>query len=224
VDVQDHALKVKGWLLNKSFNLGDTCSYTLLDDRPGTLMDLRPGQKVIVRFQDAAGVLVANRVEQKPMRSEGTVNAIDPVKHELILHVRGLNRTFQVPADCRVVLRNDKPGRLSDVQAGHHVMVTYETPNDTRTVRELAQTSAMFTGTLTAIDLTDRTVKAKASFSSKKFHLADGCAIVLNGKPDAELRELKPGDKLIFSYDDVDGVSVVTRIANATGAPATESR
>jgi Cu/Ag efflux protein CusF len=218
-DPREHVLKVKGWLLDKSFSLGDACTYTFLDNRLATAYDLHPGQKVTVRYQNASGVLVADRVEQQAMRFAGTVKAIDLQKHLLKVHVRGADKTFQLSRDCRVVLRNDKPGTLADVQPGHHVTVTYEIPNEMPTAREIAQTSATFTGTLTAIDLTERTVKAKAVLGSEKFHLADGCAIVLNGKTDAELRDLKPGDKLTFSYEEVNGINVANRIANATGSP-----
>jgi hypothetical protein len=107
---------------------------------------------------------------------------------------------------------------LADVQPGHHVTVTYEIPNNTPTARDIVQTSALFTGTLTAIDLTDRTVKSQAVFGSKTFHVADGCVIALKGEPEAELRDLKPGDRLTFSYDEVNGVNIANRIADATGS------
>jgi bacillopeptidase F (M6 metalloprotease family) len=120
-----------------------------------------------------------------------------------------------------VVLRNDKSGTLADVQPGHHVTVTYEIPKDKPTAREIAQTSSAFTGDLTAVDLTDRTLKAKSASGSKKFHVADGCVIALRGKADAELRDLKPGDKLTFSYNDVNGVNVAIRVASATESSET---
>jgi Cu/Ag efflux protein CusF len=218
VEPQEHVLKVKGWLLTKSFNLGDTCAYTFLDNHPGAAGDLHPGQKVTVRYQNASGVLVADRVVQQAMRFEGTAKAIDPKKHVVTLHQRGMDRTFRLAEECKVVVRGDRPGALADVQPGDHVTVIYEVPNNTPTVQEITQTSATFTGTLTAIDLTDRTVKAKAAIQSEKFHLADGCLIALNGKTDAEMRDLKLGDRLTFSYDDVNGVKVANRIAGAAGS------
>jgi hypothetical protein len=63
--------------------------------------------------------------------------------------------------------------------------------------------------------LNDRTIKAKATFGSREFHLGDDCKIVLNGKIDAEMRNLKPGDKLTFSFDAVNGINVANRIAYA---------
>jgi hypothetical protein len=99
------------------------------------------------------------------------------------------------------------------------VTVTYETPDGTPTAREIAQTSMEFTGTLTAIDLGEKTVKAKAMFDTKKFNVADNCAIVINGKTDGQLSDLKPNDKLVFSYDEINGINVVNRIAPAEVQP-----
>ena len=215
VDPKEQTLETKGLVLSKKFNLGDACTYALLDQDPGTAGDLRPGEKVTVSYQDAQGVLIADRVEQQPMRSEGMVTAIDPARHTLMLHRPTLDKQMQLADDCKIVLRDGKPGTFADVHIGNHVTVTYETPNDMLTARQIAQTSIEFTGTLTAIDLGERTLKARAVFDTKKFNLADNCAIVINGKPDGQLSDLKPNDKLVFSYDEINGVNVVNRIAPA---------
>lgn len=221
VNPAEHTLAVRGFLFSKKFNLGDNCTYVLLEKPAGTIGDLRPGEKVAVKYQDASGVLVADHVKQEPMRYEGMVTAISPENQTLTVHVRGMDKKFQIADNCAVVLRNDKSGTLNDIQVGNHVTVTYETPNDTLMARQIAQTSATFTGTLTAIDLGERTVKAKTLFDTKKFNLADNCAIVLNGKPDGQLSDLRPDEQLVFSYNDVNGVNVVNRIANANAAPQT---
>lgn len=226
VDPQEHVLNAKGFLLSKKFNLGADCAYTLLDNGIGAIGDLRPGEKVKVAYQNADGVLVADRVEQQPMRYEGMVKAIDPAAHTLTLRLGGMDKTFQIANDCSVVLRNDKSGTPADIQTGNHVTVTYETPGGTLTARQIAQTSAEFTGTLTAIDLEEKTVKAKAAFSSKKFNVGDNCAIVINGRTDGHLSDLKPNEKLVFSYDEINGVNVVNRIAPAeaqTGSVASNA-
>jgi hypothetical protein len=215
VDPKERTLAVKGFVLSRKFNLGDTCAYTLLDKNVGTVNDLRPGEKITVNYQDASGVLVADRVAQQPMRYEGMVTAIDPESHTLTVHVRGMDKTFQIADGCSVVLRDDKSGTLTDIQVGNHVTVTYETPHAALTARQIAQTSEAFSGTLTAIDLEEKTLKAKTLFGSKKFNVADNCAIVINGKTDGQLGDLKPNDKLVFSYDEINGINVVNRIAPA---------
>jgi Cu/Ag efflux protein CusF len=219
VDPQAHTLDAKGFLLSKKFNLGTDCAYALPDNKTGAISDVRPGEKVDIRYQDANGVLVADRVEQQPMRYEGMVKSIDPAAHTLTLRIHGMDKKFQIANDCNVMLRDDKSGALGDIQTGNHVTVTYETPDGTLTAREIAQTSIEFTGTLTAIDLGEKTLKARAAFGSKEFNVADNCAIVINGKPDGQLSDLKPNDKLVFSYDEVNGVNVVNRIAPAEVQP-----
>jgi len=52
-------------------------------------------------------------------------------------------------------------------------------------------------------------------FDTKTFNLADNCAIVIDGKTDGQLSDLKPDDKLVFSYDEINGVNVANRIALA---------
>ena len=159
-----------------------TCAYNMVDTDNGSIADLRPGQKVTVNYRDADGVLAADRVEQQPLRYEGMVKTMDATNHTLVVQVRGMDRAFEIADDCQVALHGDKTGTLADVQPGNHVTVTYEIPNDTFTARKIAQTSARFTGTLTAIDLNERTVKAKSFLDTKKFNLGDNCAIVLNGE------------------------------------------
>jgi len=141
------------------------------------------------------------------------VQAIDPTAHTLTLHLRATDKSIQIASNCVVVLRDEKSGTLADIQTGDHVTVTYETPDDTPTAWQIAQTSMEFTGRLTAIDLGEKTLKARSLFTSKKFNVADNCAIVINGKTDGQLSDLQPNDRLVFSYDEINGVNVVNRIA-----------
>ncbi|MFZ0827097.1 MAG: hypothetical protein WAO02_06715 [Verrucomicrobiia bacterium] len=223
VDAKEHLLGLKGTFLSKTFNLGENCSYTLVDKPAGAISDLRPGQRVMVVYQESHGVLVADRVTQQPVSGEGTVKAYDPIQHTLTLHGHGADRTFQIAGDCKVVLRGDKSGGLADIQTGNYVTVTYENPGNKPTAWKIAQTSETFTGSLTAIDLDTKTVKAKALFDTKKFSLGDNCAIVINGKINGQLADLKPNDKLVFSYDEIDGVNVANRIAPAGTAQRAET-
>jgi hypothetical protein len=218
VDTKEHLLGLQGTFLSKKFNLGDNCTYTLVDKPAGAIGDLRPGQRVMVVYQESHGVLVANRVTQQPVGCEGTVKAYDLIQRTMTVHAHGMDRKFQIAGDCKVVLRGDKSGTLADIQTGNYVTVTYETPNDKLTAWKIAQTSEMFSGSLTAIDLDAKTIKARSAFDTKKFALGDNCAIVINGKINGQLADLKPNDKLVFSYDEINGVNVANRIAPA-GTP-----
>ena len=216
VDAQNRTVTVKSWMLSKKeFNLGDNCAYEMVDNRNGTVTDLRPGEKVIVRYQIANGVRIIDRVSQEPVRFTGTVAEIDPTNHTLMLHKPGLDKPMELSGNCRVILKNERTGEISNIRPGDHVTVTYETPDGVPTAREIAQTSAEFTGKLTAIDLSDQTVKASDTFSTKKFNLANNCSILVNGHNDGKLSELEPNQRLVFSYDTVNGVNVVNRIAPA---------
>lgn len=217
VNPQERELRVKAWALSKkTFNLGDNCAYALLfttmQNNHGTANDLRPGEKVTVGYEDAHGVLIAERIEQQPVRLEDTVAAIDPGRHILTLHRQGFDKDLRIGDGCIVMLCGQKPGSLANIHPGDHVTVTYELPNGRPTAREIAQTSQTFIGTLTAIDLGEKTVKAKSLFDSKRFKVGDDCAIVINGKLGGKLSDLKPDERLVFNFDEVNGVNVVNRI------------
>jgi hypothetical protein len=216
VDPKEHTLTVQEWaMFKRSFTLGDNCAISQLGNDNATVADLRPGEKAMVNYQDANGVLIADRIEQIPMSYEGMVKAVDPAKQTMTLSESGFDRQLKIADDCKIVLRDDKPGTFADVKVGDHVTVTYEAPGSTPVARQIAQTSMEFTGSLTAIDLDEKTVKAKSLFASKEFHVANNCAVVINGNPDGQLADLKPDEKLVFSYDDINGVNVVNRIASA---------
>ena len=223
VDAKEHTLVVEGFFSRKTFNLGDSCVYTFEDKGAGTIGDLHPGQRVEVIYQEAHDVLVADRVTQEPMCYEGTVRACDPGQRTITLHGRGRDKTFPIATDCKVLLRGDKSGSLADIQTGNYVTVTYETPNDKPTARKITQTSEAYTGSLTAIDLDTKTIKAKSLYDSKKFILGDNCAIVIAGKINGRLADLNPNDKLVFSYDEINGVNVASRIALVGRPPAAET-
>ena len=223
VNNDQHALELRGLIFSKKFTLGSPCEFVLWNKTEGTPADLKPGEKVMVVYQESQGVRVASRVAEQPARGEGMIKTIDPAQRTLTLHSGSFDRNYQLPEDCAIVLRGDKKGALADLQPGNHVTIIYETPGDKATARQIAQTSATFTGSLTAIDLEARTVKAKTMLATKKFTVGDDCAIVVNGKPDGKLSDLRPDQRLVFSYNDINGVNIVDRIAPAQTTQAPEA-
>ncbi|HEX5397878.1 MAG TPA: hypothetical protein VFY06_02385, partial [Verrucomicrobiae bacterium] len=143
------------------------------------------------------------------------VKALDPAAHTLTLHLGGFDETFQIADHCRIKLRDDKSGTLDSIQTGDHVTVTYEKPDGKLVAHQIAQTSLEFTGSLTAVDLENRTLTASETFGSKQFAVGDHCAILINGKPGGRLDDLKLNEKLVLNYDEINGVNVVNRIAPA---------
>ncbi len=214
VDPAGQWLKVKGMMFSKGFHLGNACVYQV-QDHAAAVGDLHPGQKVTVCYQKSDGVRVADRVTQEPMCIEGTVKEIDAQKRTMTVRHHALDSTFQMPAECRVALHDDKSGTFSDVRVGNHVTVVYEGPRGALVAKKVTQDSIRFTGELIAMDLNDRTLKVRELMTPKQFTVADHCAIVINGKPVADLDELKLGQKFVLDYYDVNGVHIVTRIANA---------
>jgi Cu/Ag efflux protein CusF len=217
VDLKENTLETKGFLFGKKFNLGSACLYSFIGDTNGAETGLHAGQKVTVAYQDVDGVLVADRIEQQPMRFEGRVKSIDPTAGTVTVHEDGLgmDKEFQFAAGCKVMLRDNRSGVVNDIQPGNYVALVYETPPGMPTIQIISQTSEKFTGTLTAIDLDERTIKAKSLFSEMKFSLGDSCVIVANGKTNGQMSDLKPDDKMVFTFDEINGVNVVNRIAPA---------
>jgi hypothetical protein len=221
VDANDHILKVDGIFLHKDFDLGKACTYVFLDTGPGTIGGLRPGEKIVVAYRNIDGMRVADLVEQQPMLFKGKVTEIDAKKRTMSVRRDGLEKTFQIAADCPIDLHNNRTGALTDVQPGNQVTVTFETPGANTVAHRIDQNGQSFTGDLTAIDLNDRTAKAKdLLWAGKTFKLAPNCVVVINGKTGANLRDVKLGERLEFDYIDQNGINIVNRIASA---PLTES-
>jgi Cu/Ag efflux protein CusF len=223
VDPKEKVMTVKGLMFSKAFNVADNCAIVAGGKQEVTLNEIRPGQKVNVNYKDVRGVFVAKRIVQEKMLYTGTVQSVDPVKRVLKVSRKGLSKTFDIPTNCKVVLKNDKSGGLNEVRVGHTITVVYETPHNAPVARQIEQTSATYVGTLDAIDASSRTVKAKHLIGERKFNLADNCKIIVNGKLNASLSDLRLGQKLEFSYDEVEGVNVVTRIGPAEGSTTGET-
>lgn len=222
VNPDGRTIKVGGFLTSRKFNLGENCAYVLWNKPAGSISDLRAGQKVMVSYQDASGVLVADRINQEPMTDTGMVKAIDPATHTLTLNSGWTEKKFQIPENCQVML-DGKSSTFADVQPGYTVTITYESPKDQLLARQIVQTGTSFSGELTAVDMGKRTVKAKSLLDTKRFDLADNCAIVVNGKPDGRLSDLRLGGETTFNYEDVNGVNVVNRIAIGSASHETTS-
>jgi Cu/Ag efflux protein CusF len=214
----EHTITVNGLLRHRTFDLGANCSITRWDNATGAINDLRPGQKVIVNYQNAHGVLAADHIEQQAMRYQGVVKAIDPAQRQLVLRHWDHDKKFVLADDCKVILHDQENAALDNIKPGDHVTVVYETPSGPDVACQIAQTSVSFAGSVVAIDLPHRTVSLEGTFGHKQFSLANDCSIVMNGQIDAPLVNLRPGQRLTINYDEVNGVNVANRIAPAEGS------
>ena len=77
---------------------------------------------------------------------------------------------------------------------------------------------------LVAIDLQNRTISAKGSSGVKQFSLAGNCAIVMYGKTDAPLANVRPDERLTINYNEINGVNVANRVAPIESAESTAAQ
>jgi hypothetical protein len=215
VNNQEHQITVGSLLRHRTFDLGAHCAIIRWDGAAGMANDLRPGQKVTIRYQNAQGVLAADRVEQNAMRFHGMVKTVDLNRRLMTLHAWDRDRRFVLGEDCKVVLHDGEKGALENIKPGDHVAVVYESPSDADIAREVIRPSESFTGSIVAVDLPRRTVSVKDMFGVKQFSLGNRCSIVMNGRTDAPLMDVRLRDRLTILYDEVNGVNVANRIAPA---------
>jgi hypothetical protein len=229
VSAQNKTLTGKYWWFSKTFNFGQRCAISTVDNKEASLTDLRPGEQVKVQYQDVEGVLVADRIVEQALHYGGTVHAVDPKAGTVTMEQPPLYQTFRAPetfriaGECRVMLANGDQGTLADVRPGDRVTVIYELPGGSRVAYRIRDRSSTFVGTLDAIDLSVRTVKAKKLAGEKAFTLADKCRIIASNQQSGHLKDLVLGHQYRFTYRDVNGINVLDRIAPAQEAKPTET-
>jgi predicted RNA-binding protein len=219
VNIEEHTVTVMGLFRHRTFDLGNDCSITRWDNTAGAINDLRPGEKVTVGYQDTHGVFAADRVVQEPIRFQGVVKSMDPGQRQLVLRRWDHDRAFALAEDCKVILHDQKSGALASIRPGDHISVVYETPSGQNVVRQIAQTSMNFTGSVVAIDLAHRTLTLEDTLGTRQFSLANDCSIVMENTIDAPMMDLRPGQRLTIDYDEINGVNVANRIAPTSSAP-----
>ena len=227
VNTRDHTLTVKRVWFTRTFNIGEHCAIAAIDKKEAALSDFSPGEKVRVHYQNAEGVLVADRITERALRYEGTVQAVDQEARTVTMEQAPLYRPFHAPAmfrigsDCRVRLWNGREGTVAEVRPGDRILVIYELPGGSPVAYRIRDKSSTFVGTVEAIDLSDQTVKAKELLREKKFELGNDCQIVRPDQKAGHLKDLVLGQKYQFNYEDVNGVDVLNRIAPVQeGQPA----
>lgn len=224
LDAKDQTVRVRGYLFSKSFVLANNCALKQWDKNGATLGDFRPGQRVQVSYKDASGVLVADRLSQEALRFSGTVAGMDVNKHTLTVHHRGMDRTFMLAGNYQVLQNGKSSQGMDNVKWGDRVTVVYEVPGDQMLARQIELPGMVFTGSLDAINLDDRSISAgKRYLNDQKFRLADDCVIIANGKADGRMSDLRLGRNYELNYESVGGINVVNRIAPADTAAKTEA-
>lgn len=229
VDTANHTVTAKHWLVTETFHMGKNCTIAAVDKKDVALGELLPGEKVKIRYQNAEGVRVADRIIERALRYEGTVQAVDPKTTMLTMTEDPLYMPFRAPDtfrlanDCGITLANGDKGTLADVQPGDRITVIYELPSGSPVAYRVRDRSLTFVGTLDAVYPSTRTVQARKMGSEKTFDLADSCRIIASNEKKGQLKNLALGQPYQFTYRDVNGVNVLDQIAPAQEAKPAET-
>jgi Domain of unknown function (DUF5666) len=221
VNDQSRTLTGKDWMFSKTFYLGDHCTIATLDNHKAALNALRPGEKVKVQYRNAEGVLVAERIAERPLHYTGTVQRINQTGNQLTMEEKPLYKPFHAPdsfrvaSDCKVILWNGHEGTLADLRPGDRISLLYELPSGSRVAYRIKDHDQAVVGEVEAINLPARTLTAKEPSGEKNFALGDHCRIIIAGKKPGELKNLVAGQEYRFTYEEVNGVNVLDRIAPA---------
>jgi hypothetical protein len=229
VNTRQNTVTGKHLLITSTFNLGNNCAILGIDKKEVKLSDLLPGEKIVVRYQNAQGVLVADGITEKALHYRGTVHAVDAKTGTVVMDESALVQPFHAPrsfhlaGDCAVMLRDGSKGALSDVRPGDRIAVIYELPNGSAVAYRINEESSTYVGMVEAIDLSTQTVRAKGVFGEKQFELANGCQIIGGEGKAMKLKDLALGRQYQFTYEAVNGVNVADQIALPPGAKSAET-
>lgn len=229
VNPQNNTVTVNHLGLTRQFTLGQHCGIVMLDKKQAALSDLSPGERVMVRYCEAEGVRVADQITERALRYNGTIHAVDQKTGTLTMEEVPLYRPFHAPerfriaSDCQVSRWDGHEGTPAELQTGDRISIIYELPGGSPVAYRIRDMSSSFVGAIEAVNLTDRTVKAKALHDEKTFDLGSSCQIVLPGEKAGKLKDLALGQKCKFTYENVDGVNVLDRIAPAQEGKTTET-
>jgi len=69
-----------------------------------------------------------------------------------------------------------------------------------------------FKGTVTAVDQKEKTFAVRGFWSTRTFNAGDHCKVSLEDKEDAELKDLRPGYRVVVNYPGNNGVRVASQV------------
>jgi Cu/Ag efflux protein CusF len=102
---------------------------------------------------------------------------------------------------------------LSTAPSAHADAALKATSSDTPAPAKAAANLREYTGTISAVDAADRTVKVDKYFWDKTFNLAENCTFAVGVNQEASLESLRPDMEVVVNYQEADGVLVATHIA-----------
>jgi hypothetical protein len=219
VDSPDHTLAAKGWFMTRNFILGRDCKVSLQDKPVAALTDLQPGQQVDIRYRDENGVRIATHIAQHDLAYSGHIVSINPQDRTLLIKTGAMTRQLTLAPNCAVHMRRMTNATLASLQTGDAVYVVYDRVNGSHVAQRIEENSAMFVGTIDAIDASSHSLKISDKQGERRFDLADNCPIVIDNRLNGTLYNLQIGERVKVDYNNVDGVLVADRVSPLVTEP-----
>lgn len=218
VNLTDRSITGKSGWFSDSFRIGDDCVISTIGKDDASLSDLHPGEAVDINYQSLGGVQVASRITEKARSCSGTIQSVDAksMKLTMVQELFGTipeHKTLRIASECKVTLNNGDSGSIADLKPGDEITAIYDLHDGKAMAYRVREKTTDVVATLEAIDLPARTVKAEGRFREMPFDLANECRIIPKGSQEGQLKDLELGGKYRFTYEDLNGVNVLYRIA-----------
>lgn len=217
VDATDRTLQLKTFWNTRTYSLGEPCAVSMDDKARATIADLQPGQEIEIYYKDHDGVQVVTQIVQVNQEFTGHIVSLDPTNRVFEVKDGWKTRAFTALPECKVTLRDQSEKPFTILELGQRVTVTYLTPGDQRLAQSIAQRSLEFRGRVEVLDARTRTIRAGSLLANRTFRMGDDCQLVVDGRLDGDLSDLRISDLVTFHYEDVDGVLVANRIEREPG-------
>src|SRR5262249_17880537 len=100
VSTTEKTITVKGFLTSRHFQIAANCAYLQAGKPAENLASFRPGQRVLVSYESASGVLIARQIAQEPKTYRGRIASLDLNARQMRVEHRGNTRPFDLASDC----------------------------------------------------------------------------------------------------------------------------
>jgi len=224
VDTDGRTLVVMNFWSTRTFNLGEDCRVSVEGREASAARDLLPGHQVEVTYKKVDGVRIASAVEQRDLRFDGKVTALDT--NQMMLRVkRGWStREFKATPDTEITFRDESRHPFGDLESGQRVTVRYYTPEEANLALKVEQKSLEFIGRVEVLDADRDRIQAGSLMADHTFHLSDDCVFVIAGKAEATIKDLQIGDRVRFLYEDVGGVPIASKVVLESAGEISDRR
>jgi Cu/Ag efflux protein CusF len=154
----------------------------------------------------------ANQKSNPQKTYKGNVTVVNQT--EKMVTVKGLmfSKTFNVADNCKVAFEDKPEASLAELRPGQQVEIQFQNARGVLIADQITQKNLVFTGHITALDATQRTLIVKSRGSSKTFVLSGDCAVVLRKDKAASLENLKIGQTIQVVYESSNGSTLARRI------------